>query len=215
MGVHNGSVLNITVYSAHAQLISELHELLNRVQDRAPIDEVELRIAGTRQSLKNVEELIGLGSARAFHSFRDHLRWLLYWYQKGEPNRYASDVTDLQTRDLSGVIHTVGEWAISLLDPRLVAAVSASWRAQHYGNAARDAFVCLEGALRMAGNVDEGLPAAKLVARVLGDNSHFLQNLPENFMGDLEPGEKAGLPALNRGAFLLIRNAISHRSISF
>jgi hypothetical protein len=104
------------------------------------------------------------------------------------------------------------------VDSRLLKAVEGSWKAQHYGNAIRDAFICLEEVLRSAAELDssKGLTGDKLVTAAFATNGTLGPKIPQDeFMGKLTGGEMKGLEYLLRGGFLLFRNATAHRNIQY
>jgi uncharacterized protein (TIGR02391 family) len=211
-------VLSINVHRQLLTLISQVNQLISSVESCAATSEVELRAAAARETLDSLATMISSGPTGSFNHLARHLHWLLRYYREGKPDRYAPDIADLQERDLPGVIDAVEKWAQGLLDPRLVEAISASWEAQQYGSAVRDAFIHLEDVLRDLGNVDpaEGLSGEKLVTRVLGPNRDTRITLPSNgLLGQLTRGETTGAYHLIRGAFLLVRNATAHRPIAY
>jgi len=209
------AVLNISVYKSLSQLISQLHGLVERVQRQAPIEEIDLHIAAVRSTLTAVQETIDTGLT-GVGSLSQHLGWLRLGYQRNKPNEYKSDLNDLQGQDLAEVIHAVDSWAQTLLDRRLRDAIHRSWQSRQYENAVRDSFICLEEALRAAGQIDHsvGLSGDRLVSAVFSSDGPYMKSFPsDGFMGNLTTGEWTGLQHLVRGALLLFRNATSHRSI--
>lgn len=211
-------MLNISVYKSISQLSSQLRDLVGRVREQAPVEDINLHIAAVRQTLTAVQETIGANSVDAFGSFSQHLNWLIYWYKQNTPSRYESDLNDLQGRDLAGVIQAVDSWAQSLLDCRLRDAIQGSWRSRQHENAVRDSFICLEEALRTAGQIDPSnrLSGDKLVSTVFSSSNPYMRSFPsDGFMGNLSAGEMTGLQHIVRGSFLLVRNATAHRPIAY
>jgi hypothetical protein len=138
--------------------------------------------------------------------------------RKGELQKSVTDIDDLYARDLPGVISAVQAWLELQVDSRLLKAVEGSWKAQHYGNAIRDAFICLEEVLRSAAELDssKGLTGDKLVTAAFATNGTLGPKIPQDeFMGKLTGGEMKGLEYLLRGGFLLFRNATAHRNIQY
>jgi uncharacterized protein (TIGR02391 family) len=211
-------VLTVTVNRQLSSLVSQVHVLLSRVQTGAATDEIELRVAGILQVLDELQASTGLGPTGSFNTLARHLHWLQRYHREGKPERYASDIADLQERDLPGVIASVEDWGQHLLDTGLVDAITASWTAQHFGSAVRDAFIYLEDVLRDVGHVEPstGLSGDRLVTSVLAPAKSTTIVLPEGgFMGQLTRGEREGLYNFFKGAFLLFRNATAHRPIPY
>lgn len=215
---HNRGVLFIGVYRQLTALVSGVHQVIASVETRAAVAEVELRINRSRAHLDTLQTMIGVGPTGPFNNLARHLHWLLHYYREDKPDGYKPDIQDLQNNDLPGVIHAVEQWAEQVFDAGLVTAVAASWEAQHYDSAVRDAFIYLEDVLRHAADVDpsRGLSGERLVTEVLGPNGAFRAALASNgFMGDLTDGEVTGAYHFVRGAFLLFRNATAHRRIPY
>lgn len=211
-------MLSITIYRQLSSLVSQVHVLLARVEADAPADEVALRVTAIRQVLDNLQEKVSAGPTGAFNSLARHLHWLQHCHREQKPERYAPDIADIRERDLPGVIAAVESWGRHILDTGLVEAITASWEAQHFGSAVRDAFIYLEDVLREVGNVDPatGLSGDRLVTRVLGPTSNSAITLPaDGFMGHLTRGELEGVYNYVKGAFLLFRNATAHRPIPY
>jgi hypothetical protein len=214
----NRRVLSITVNRQLSSLMSQLHVLLDRVETGITTEEVELRVAGIKKVPDDLQETTGIGPTGSFNTLARHLHWLQRYHREEKPDRYASDVTDIRERDLPGVIEAVETWGRQLLDPGLVTAITASWEAQHFGSAVRDAFIYLEDVLRDLCNVDpaSGLSGDRLVTIVLGPSSSTAITLPsDGFMGHLTRGELVGVYNYFKGAFLLFRNATAHRPIPY
>jgi hypothetical protein len=211
-------VLSISIYRQLSSLVSQIHVLLARVEADAPIDEVALRVAAIRHVLDDLQENVSAGPTGAFNSLARHLHWLQRYHREQKPDRYAPDIADIRERDLPAIIAAVEFWGRQILDAGLVEAIAASWEAQHFGSAVRDAFIYLEDMLREAGNVDPatGLSGDRLVTRVLGPSSSSAITLPtDGFMGHLTRGELEGVYQYVKGAFLLFRNATAHRPIPY
>jgi len=211
-------VLSISIYRQLSSLVSQVHVLLARVEADAPVDEVALRVAAISQVLDDLQENVSVGPTGAFNSLARHLYWLQRYRREQKPERYAPDIVDIRERDLPGVIAAVESWGRQLLDAGLVGAITASWEAQHFGSAVRDAFIYLEDVLRELGNVDPatGLSGDRLVTRVLSPSSGSAITLPaDGFMGHLTRGEQEGVYHYVKGAFLLFRNATAHRPIPY
>ena len=211
-------MLSISIYKQLSSLVSQIHVLLARVEADAPFDEVALRITAIGQVLDDLQENVSAGPTGAFNSLARHLHWLQRYHREQKPERYAPDIADIRERDLPGVIEAVESWGRQLLDTGLVESIAASWEAQHFGSAIRDAFIYLEDVLREVGNVDPaaGLSGDRLVTRVLGPSSNSAITLPTNgFMGHLTRGELEGAYQYVKGAFLLFRNATAHRPIPY
>jgi Protein of unknown function (Hypoth_ymh) len=211
-------VLSITIYRQLSSLVSQVHVLLARVEADAPADEVALRVAAIRQVLDDLQDNVNAGPTGAFNSLARHLHWLQRYHREHKPERYAPDIVDIRERDLPGVIAAVESWGRQLFDVGLVEAITASWEAQHFGSAVRDAFIYLEDVLREVGNVDPttGLSGDRLITRVLGPSSSVAITLPtDGFMGHLTRGELEGAYNYVKGAFLLFRNATAHRPIPY
>jgi hypothetical protein len=214
----NRCVLSITIYRQLSDLVSQIHALLARIEADAPADEVALRVAAIRQVLDDLQENVSAGPTGAFNSLARHLHWLQRYHREQKPERYAPDIADIRERDLPGVIAAVESWGHQILDTGLVEAITASWEAQHFGSAVRDAFIYLEDVLREVGNVDPatGLSGDRLVTRVLSPSSGSTITLPiDGFMGHLTRGELEGVYNYVKGAFLLFRNATAHRLIPY
>ncbi len=214
----NRYVLSIAVNRQLVSLIQETYALLDRVQGEAPEEEVTLRVTNIRRILDDLQSVTGLGPTDAFNSMARHLHWLQRRRREGRPDLFAPDVADIRGRDLPGVVSAVEAWGRQLLDPGLVAAISASWEAQHFGSAVRDAFIYLEDVLRDVGGVDSdaGLSGDRLVTSLLSRSSARALVLPsDGFMGHLTTGEQEGTYSFVKGAFLLFRNATAHRPIPY
>lgn len=211
-------MLSVTIYRQLSSLISQVHGLLDRVGADASSDEVDLRGAAIRHVLDDLQENVSAGPTGAFNSLARHLYWLQRYHREQKPDRYAPDIADIRERDLPGVIAAIESWGRQTLDTGLFEAITASWQAQHFGSAVRDAFIYLEDALREVGNVDPatGLSGDRLVTRVLGPSSSSAIALPtDGFMGHLTRGEREGVYSYVKGAFLLFRNATAHRPIPY
>lgn len=211
-------MLSIAVNRQLSGLVSQVHVLLDRLQTGITTDEVELRIVGIRKVLDDLQEITGIGPTGSMNSLARHLHWLQrrHWEQK--PDLYAPDVADIRERDLPGIIASVEAWGRQLLDAGLIEAITASWEAQHYGSAVRDAFIFLEDVLRELGNIDPGtgLSGDRLVTILLGPSSSTALALPQDgFMGHLTRGELEGVYNYFKGSFLLFRNATAHRPIPY
>jgi uncharacterized protein (TIGR02391 family) len=197
-----------------AELMSEVYQLLESVQAEASKSEVSLRVATARRKLDDVGAKVGREPGRAFVSLARHLYWLERFYLEDRPDRYASDVRDIRSSDLPGVIKAVEDWNSGPLDEGLFAAVNESWEAQRFAGAVRDAFIYLEAVIREMGAVDpaRGLSGDRLVTTVLDPSSHP-EVREDTFLGPLTRGEATGFYYLVRGAFLLFRNSAAHRPI--
>jgi hypothetical protein len=93
-------VFSISVYKS----ISQLRDLVGRVREQeASVKDVDLHIAAVKQTLTPIREAIGADLTGAFCSFSQHLRFLRYYYQRNEPDRYESDLNDpCKARTLQG-----------------------------------------------------------------------------------------------------------------
>lgn len=214
----NREVLSIAVNRHLSSLVSQVHVLLDRLQTGITTDEVELRIVAIRKVLDDLQEITGIGPTGSSNSLARHLHWLQRRHREGKPDLYAPDIADIRERDLPGVIAAVEAWGRQLLDPGLVEVVTASWEAQHYGSAVRDAFIYLEDVLRDVGKVDpaKGLSGDRLVTTLLAPSSSSALALShDGFMGHLTGGELEGVYNYFKGAFLLFRNATAHRPIPY
>lgn len=215
-------MLSLSVYRQLSELISQVHQLIESVHSEAASSEVDLRADAAGRTLEDLRQMIGAEPPRPFTrspfgALSQHLYWLCRYYREGKPDRYAPDIRDIRDRDLPGVIRAVEMWGSDFLDPRLAAAISASWEAQRYASAVRDAFICLENILRDLGEVEpsRGDSGDRLVTSVLGPTSDARIELPaDTFMGQFTRGEVTGVYHLVRGAFLLFRNAAAHRPIT-
>jgi hypothetical protein len=211
-------MLSIAVNRQLTSLISQVNDLLERIQAGIAPEEVGLRIANIKRTLDDLQQITGIGPTGSFNDLVRHLHWLQRYHREQKPDRYAPDVTDLRSRDLPGIIAAVEAWGLQLLDPGLVDAISASWDEQHYGSAVRDAFIYLEDVLRDAGDVDpaKGLSGDRLVTMLLAPSSKSSLSLSsDGFMGQLTSGELEGVYNFFKGAFLLFRNATAHRPIPY
>ncbi|MHB1774280.1 MAG: TIGR02391 family protein [Acidimicrobiales bacterium] len=211
-------MLSIAVNTKLSGLISKTHALLGRAQADASSDEVALRVTNIRQILDDLQKITGLDETGAFGSLRRHLRWLQRRHREGRPDLFAPDVEDIRERDLPGVVEAVEAWGQQLLDAGLVAAISTSWEAQHYGSAVRDAFIHLEDVLRDVASLDPdtGLSGAQLVTSLLTPSSSPRLALSDDgFMAHLTSGEREGLYNFVNGAFRLFRNATAHRNLAY
>src|SRR5215472_6365633 len=154
---HNRHMLSISVYRQLSELVSQVHQLIDAVGSGAATTEVDLRADAIRQSLTNLQQMVGADAAQpslrgtAFDEMARHLYWLCRYYHQGEPDKYAPDIADIRDRDLPGIIQAVDKWNSGSLDPRLASAIKISWEAQRYTNAVLDAFICLENVLRDLG----------------------------------------------------------------
>lgn len=214
----NGEMLSIAVNRKLSSLVSLVHQLIGRVQADVAIDEVELRLVEIRKVLDDLQEITGIGPTGPFNSLVRHLHWLQRRHREGKPDLYVTDINDILDRDLPGIIACIEDWATQLLDAGLVEAISASWEAQHYGSAVRDAFIYLEDVLRELGNIDPatGLSGDRLVTTLLAPSSTTaLAFSTDGFMGKLTRGELEGVYNYFKGAFLLFRNATAHRRIPY
>jgi len=211
-------VLSLAVHRQLLSLTKQISALFERVSAEAPTDEITLRVADVRETLDDLQTITGIGPTGPFNTLARHLHWLLRRHGEGKPDLYAPDISDIQERDLPGVVASVEAWGRQLLDPGLVAAIAASWEAQHYGSAVRDAFIYLEDVLRELGGVDpdSGLSGDQLVTRLLEPSRDTSLTLPEHgFLGHLTRGELQGAYHYFKGAFLLFRNATAHRPIPY
>jgi len=211
-------VLSLAVHRQLLSLTSQISALFERLDAGAPTDEITLRVAGVRDVLDDLQTITGIGPTGSFNTLARHLHWLLRRHGEGKPDLYAPDLSDIRERDLPGVVASVEAWGRQLLDPGLVAAIAASWEAQHYGSAVRDAFIYLEDVLRELGGVDpdSGLAGDQLVTRLLEPSHSTRLVLPQDgFLGHLTRGELQGAYHYAKGAFLLFRNATAHRPIPY
>lgn len=213
----NYPMLNLSVSAQRqlAELMSEVYRLLESVQSEEPKSEVSLRTAATLRKLDAVGAKVGREPGRAFASLARHLYWLERFYLEDRPDRYASDVRDIRSSDLPGVIKAVEESNSGPLDEGLFAAVNESWEAHRFAGAVRDAFIYLEAVIREMGEVDpaRGLSGDKLVTTVLDPSNSHTEVRGDTFLGPLTRGEATGFYYLVRGAFLLFRNSAAHRPI--
>ena len=139
-------------------------------------------------------------------------------HREGRPDLFAPDIADIRERDLPRLMAAVEFWGRQLLDAGLVAAITDSWVAQHFGSAVRDAFIYLEDVLRDKGEIgsEAGLSGDRLVTSLLSRSSPRALTLSsDGFMGQLTTGETEGAYSFVKGAFLLFRNATAHRSILY
>lgn len=207
----------LSVQKQLAHLLAQVHELLSRVRKGAPTEELRLRTSDVVKALNTVRTMIGASRTGAFCSAERHISFLIFYYEE-DPRNYESDINDLYVHDLPGVVSVVETWLEDQIDPRLLRAVRKSWDDQRYGNAVRDAFICLEEVLRTAAELDgaTGLSGDKLVAAAFAAEGRLVGRIPsDGFMGQLTSGEVKGLEHLVRGAFLLFRNATAHRDIAY
>lgn len=211
-------MLSVSVNHKLASLAQEIYALLDRVQGEASEEEVALRVTSISRILDDLQSVTGLGPTNSFNSTARHLHWLQRRHREGRSDLFGPDVADLRERDLPGIMAAVEAWGWQLLDPGLVAAITASWDAQHFGSAVRDAFIFLEDVLRSTGGLDSGtgLSGDRLVTALFSRSSaQALALSSEGFMGQLTTGEREGAYSLVKGAFLLFRNATAHRPISY
>jgi uncharacterized protein (TIGR02391 family) len=212
----NHPMLSASAQRQLAELMSEVYQLLESVQSEASKPEVSLRAAATQRKLDDVHATVGSGPSRAFASLARHLHWLERFYLEDRPDRYASDVRDIRSSDLPGVIKAVEDWNSGPLEAGLFAAVNESWEAQHFAGAVRDAFIHLEIVLRELGQVDptRGLSGDRLVTTVLDpSSSSHIELRDDTFLGPTTRGEATGFYHLVKGAVLLFRNAAAHRPV--
>jgi uncharacterized protein (TIGR02391 family) len=208
----------LSVQKQLAHLLAQMHKLLSRVREGAPTEELRLRKSDAVEALNTVRTMIGADRTGAFCSTNQHISALIYYYKKKQPHSYESDINDLYEDDLPGVVSAVETWLEDQIDPRLLRAVRKSWDDQRYGNAVRDAFICLETVLRTTAELDgsAGLSGDKLVTAAFAPERSLVGRIPsDGFMGQLTNGEVKGLEYLVRGAFLLFRNATAHREIAY
>lgn len=211
-------MLSFTVHEQLAELVSKVHVILSRVRDGATIDELRLRLEEAKEALDSVQIIIGASPTGHFNSLARHLHFLLYYYERDQPENYQGDISDLYERDLPGVINEVHSWLEAQLDPRLLAAITTSWTAKNYANAVRDAFICLETELRSAAELDptKGHSGEKLVSAAFDPKGILPAKVQKQSpIGELTAGEMTGLQHLVRGAFLLFRNSTAHRPIVY
>jgi hypothetical protein len=130
-------MMTASAYRQLAALISDVHELIDRVQAGASSEEIELRVTSAGDKLDALQATIEVGPTGPFNDMARHLHFLLHYHRKSQPAGYATDLADLRERDLPGVIRAVEEWATQEIDPGLVLAITPSWDAHHYGNAVR------------------------------------------------------------------------------
>lgn len=211
-------MLSISVSRQLLSLVSQVSQLLDRVEEGISTDEVQLRAETIKRVLDDLQEVTAIGPTGSFNSLLRHLHWLQRYHREEKPERYAADVADIRERDLPNVVAAVEAWALQLLDKGLVEAISVSWESQHYGSAIRDAFIYLEDVLREVGGLDPtaGLSGNRLVTSLLAPSSTTCLSLPhDGFMGHLTSGEREGVYSFFKGSFLLFRNATAHRPIPY
>jgi Protein of unknown function (Hypoth_ymh) len=208
-----GAMLSFEVHRELAELTSAVHRVTNAAIERAPSDEIELRVDAALSSAGRLEAMIG----GQFYGLRRHLGWLRKRHREGRPNLADSDVADLREHDLAEAIDAVEKWSHALLDPALVACVEGSWRAQQYDAAVREAFVFLEQRMRGVAAVSpaEGVVGRRLVTRLLPGSGPSDRWSPDGFMGHLSDGEQGGARELLNGSLALFRNATAHRTTAY
>jgi Protein of unknown function (Hypoth_ymh) len=209
----NGSVLSFEIHGALADLAAAVYRVTDAAADRAPVDEIDLRVDAAVAAAGRLDAVIGPDPT----NLRRHLHWLRRRHREGHPELSDGDVRDLREHDLPERIQTVVSWSGGLLDAGLVDAVLRSWQAQEYDSAVRSAFVHLEQRMREVGSVDPaaGLTARRLVSRLLPGNDTSDRWSEEGFMGSLPDGEQGGARELLNGSFSLFRNATAHRSPAY
>ena len=210
-------MLSTALYGDLGRLIRILSLLSRRVEEGAQTPEVELHVDTAVQTLGRVASKIRRPDATPVQQLKRHLHWIVYYHSRDQHDRYQGDIEDITQRDLPGVIDLVNQWEGELLFPGLIDAVSESWAQGNYANAARDAFIYLEDALRSTGNVSraEGLSADQLVNRLLRPDSPDRVDLAGSPQAPRTEGEQQGAMLFLKGAFLLFRNAVSHRFVPY
>jgi hypothetical protein len=206
-------VLSFEIHGALADLAAAVYRVTDAAADRAPVDEIDLRVDAAVAAAGRLDAVIGPDPT----NLRRHLHWLRRRHREGHPELSDGDVRDLREHDLPERIQTVVSWSGGLLDAGLVDAVLRSWQAQEYDSAVRSAFVHLEQRMREVGSVDPaaGLTARRLVSRLLPGNDTSDRWSEEGFMGSLPDGEQGGARELLNGSFSLFRNATAHRSPAY
>jgi hypothetical protein len=181
-------VLSFEVHRALAELTRAVHRVTTAAVERAPFDEIDLRIEAALSSVSRLEAMIG----SEFHGLRRHLGWLRRRHREGAPELADGDIVDLREHDLPAAITAVEKWSEALLDPVLVVSIEGSWRAQQYDAAVRESFVLLEQRMREVAAVapSEGVVGRRLVARLLPGGGPSDRWSADGFMGHLTEGEQ-------------------------
>lgn len=207
-------MLSLEVHGELVALVGAVNRVIAAATERAPIEEIELRLAAARASQKKLEEMTG----STFGGMDRHLWWLEKNHREGHPTSSDGDIVDLRDRDLPAAVEAVSAWAARLLDAGLVAAITRTWEAQDYDGTVRDAFNELEARMKALATVrpGEALFGRRLVKRLFDPAQLPAMILGERgFMGELTTKELEGARDLVGGSVGLFRNATAHRAVPY
>jgi hypothetical protein len=207
-------MLSATVYRDLTITIQNFDLIQRRLREGAPPSEIDLLVEAAQDRVRRLAESVNASGSRSVGQLLRHLSAIAFFHSRGEPERYAVDIEDINVRDLPGVVDEVARFEAGLLSSGLVEAVSRSGNDRNYVNVVRDAFVYLEQALRGAGRVSttDSTPAVPLINRLLKPDSPGKIPLP----GEARSGsELEGVHLLFSGAFQVFRNPASHRPVEF
>jgi hypothetical protein len=206
-------VLSFEVHRQLAELTGAIDQVTTAATERAPADEIDLRVDAALSSASRLEAMIGT----EFTRLHRHLAWLRRRHREGRPELSDGDVADLRGHDLPEVIEAVERWSHALLDPGLVASIEGSWRGQQYDAAVRESFVFLEQRMREIAPVapSEGVIGRRLVTRLLPGNGPSDRWGEDGLMGHLTDTEQGGARELLNGSLALFRNATAHRTTAY
>lgn len=203
-----------SVYVAFSDLQRSTFVVLELVRTQASIGEVDRAVKDALDAFAELSRRIGPSRELSRSQLTRHLGWMNKRYREVAHTSYASDVVDIQERDLPAVARAVQEWERTRLDEALADAIDDAWRSGAYRAVIRDAFVHLEERLRQFADIDpsRGLSGGKLVDAIFGPSGDGVTRLPEGaLLGPVTGGERVGLAHLFRGAFLFARNPVAHR----
>jgi len=207
-------MLSLEVHGGLVALIGAVNRLIVAANERAPVEEINLRVAAARAAQDKLQAMTG----ETFGNMGRHLYFLEKNHREGRPASSDGDVTDLSDHDLPAAVKAVIAWAAGLVDPRLVTAITTSWEAQDYDGTVRDAFIELEARMKAVATIrpGEALFGRKLVNRVFDPAQLPAMELRvQGFMGELTPNELAAARDLVGGSVGLFRNATAHRVVAY
>jgi hypothetical protein len=207
-------MLSLEVHRELVALIGAVNRLIAAATQRAPIEEIELRVAIARLSMDKLELMTG----STFGNMGRHLYWLERNHRGRSPASSDGDITDLRDHDLPAAVAAVTAWTSRLLDTGLVAAITRSWEAQDYDGAIRDAFIELEARMKALASAgpDEALFGRRLVKRLFDPAQLPASALgAHGFMGELTKNEVEAARDLVGGGVGLFRNATAHRVVPY
>lgn len=207
-------MLSLEVHRELVTLIGAINRLIAAAIVRAPVEEIELRVAAASAAQQTLETMTGA----TFGKMDRHLSWLLKNHREGRPAASDGDIADLRDHDLPDAVQAVTAWTDRLLDTRPVAAITRSWEAQDYDGTVRDAFIELEARMKALATIRPGetLFGRRLVTRLFDPEQLPAMLLgARGFMGELTPNELVAARDLVGGSVGLFRNATAHRVVPY